>query len=298
MIAQLNLAMDTTLLYPLAEICHLESPGTDVVAVRPRMTEKSVELRGDRAALRNGLGRLRERIRAWALDAGVVRLRGTGAWEANMLRRALLTRLEVVAVDRVTIEENTTGTPDEVIAHRLGQVALRGDASMTGHLEHRRAEEVLSGCIDCVGGSVVDKNVVLAKPGSLRLTFTCTSGRASAHGKFAAVASPAVLPHWRLRGASSSLQALQDLSCEVRDLEARGDLATCTTTLDRAVLVDLLCLHNLAIDIDEKAEDFDLYIESLGQYDDEVCLEKARDALLMELHDIEARLALDGGVGA
>ena len=212
-----------------------------------------------------------------------------------MLRRALLTRLDVVAVDRVTIHENQTNTPDEVIAHRLGQLALQGVESMTGSLEHRRAEEVRASCIKCVGGSVVDTGAVLAKPGVLRLSFTCKRGRSSAHGKFAAVASPAVIPHWRLRGSLSSMQSFQALAREAHihhiHEEVRGDQATGTTTLDRAVLVDLLRTKGISLDVEDKAEDFDVYIESLGQYSEEQCLENARAALLMELLDLEVRIA-------
>lgn len=46
---------------------------------------------------------------------------------ANGLRRACLENVPVLAFERLEITTNTSAQPDEVLAHRLGLVTLRGD---------------------------------------------------------------------------------------------------------------------------------------------------------------------------
>jgi DNA-directed RNA polymerase I and III subunit RPAC1 len=54
---------------------------------------------------------------------------GIDAPLANALRRIMISRVPTMALDQVTIEENTSELPDEIFAHRLGLVPLRAPAS-------------------------------------------------------------------------------------------------------------------------------------------------------------------------
>ncbi len=54
---------------------------------------------------------------------------GIDAPIANALRRNMIARVPTMALDQVTIEENTSELPDEILAHRLGLVPLRAPAS-------------------------------------------------------------------------------------------------------------------------------------------------------------------------
>jgi len=46
---------------------------------------------------------------------------------ANSLRRAMVSRIDTLAIDQVQITENTSVMPDEMIAHRLGLVPLNSE---------------------------------------------------------------------------------------------------------------------------------------------------------------------------
>lgn len=282
----MQLSTDTTLLQPLMCMCHRLDPTSDFVAFRPRMTERSVELRGSLAPLLGCAAALRGVVEAWALDEDcVVRLRGTGPWEANMLRRALLTRVTTCAFHEVRIFENGTDTPNEVVAHRLGQLALRCEASVvTGRLDVTSEEECIrASSLACEGGAVSpqDLSAILAKAGRLHLSCTSSSGRGASHAKYSAVASPAVVPLWPLRG----LEAAPPEALEALRLDTMGRSA-----LDRSILEEVLAKKGLEATIGEP-EDFDVHVESLGQHSEASCLQRAQRALLEELDDLVARVS-------
>jgi DNA-directed RNA polymerases I and III subunit RPAC1 len=70
------------------------------------------------------------------LSSAVFDVVGIDAPVANALRRNMISRVPTMAFDQVTIVENTSEIPDEILAHRIGLVPLRAPASqfaaMTG----------------------------------------------------------------------------------------------------------------------------------------------------------------------
>lgn len=52
-------------------------------------------------------------------------LRGVSSSFANALRRTIMGEVDVLAIDRLQIHENTTMTHDELLFHRLGMIPLR-----------------------------------------------------------------------------------------------------------------------------------------------------------------------------
>jgi hypothetical protein len=119
---------------------------------------------------------------------------------ANVLRRALMTRIPTLAIDTVGIRINESGTIDEVLAHRFGQLALDG------------AAEVATFSVDVVGRPVLARDVafddssvrvcardceVSVVPLGLNQRFAatgrCVRGIGLRHAKFSAVCA---VPVW------------------------------------------------------------------------------------------------------
>nr|XP_027200395.1 DNA-directed RNA polymerases II, IV and V subunit 3-like [Dermatophagoides pteronyssinus] len=55
-------------------------------------------------------------------------LRNADASIANALRRAIISEVPTLAIDVVSIRENTTKYPDEFLVHRLGLIPLESSA--------------------------------------------------------------------------------------------------------------------------------------------------------------------------
>ena len=59
--------------------------------------------------------------------------------EANLLRRSLISNVACIAFDWITIHENSSCMPNELIAHRIGMIPVvgRGHISMMADKEDR-----------------------------------------------------------------------------------------------------------------------------------------------------------------
>ncbi len=92
---------------------------------------------------------------------------GIDAPLANALRRIMISRVPTMALDQVTIEENTSEIPDEILAHRLGLVPLRAPAHMfeaveaaaEGQVAAFEASNSLKFTLDVLGPSSVYSKV-------------------------------------------------------------------------------------------------------------------------------------------
>jgi hypothetical protein len=202
-----------------------------------------------------------------------------------MLRRALMTRVPVAAFHECRIFENSTATSDEVVAHRLGQLALIGRPS--AKLDVRGLDCVLARDLRCEGGAVADLDVDLALAeggGVLRLAVASRLGTVaeSKHAKFSAVASVGFFPHFCLPAVGKpALEALRAAGLELkRRPGSRGWF--CPPQAQRARVEEVLRAAGEE-PLFLESEDFDVAVEPLGQHPAQECLRLAVEALLSEM---------------
>ncbi len=114
---------------------------------------------------------------------------------ANVLRRYVLVRIPVLAIDEVIIYSNTSAVFDEYIAHRLGQLPittpedLPADAEFQFYLDVMGpkvvyAEELKSNDADVKVGRPKIPIITLGENEELRLEGIARIGRAQQHAKF------------------------------------------------------------------------------------------------------------------
>jgi hypothetical protein len=201
---------------------------------------------------------------------------------ANLIRRALMTRISVLAVDSVIIDINGSGVLDEILAHRIGQLAIEGeDESAIGTLQvdgrAARGSDLLFD-VDGVRVAACDAEVILAplhQDCSLLLRSHLRRGRALEHAKFASVRA---VPIWR-RYVLETEPSLDIRNCLFADGFVIGndlDLRRIdgnTMRIERVQeVLDKNGFDSLKIKIGDA---FCLPIEPLGQMTAEKCLSAA-----------------------
>lgn len=277
---------DTTWLQLVVQEALRLEPRAEASAVRPRIMEELVQVRCPPELLARAIRAAEARVRAWRLSGGLVRLRESSFCEANALRRALMTRVPACVVDEVRILENSTGTPDDVVAENLGMVALlacEGEVSLRAQGIPTAAD--LRGCSVAPGW----EGTVLAAEGRLELTGRVRRGCAREHAKFAAVANPAVRERLLFRSLpQAGREALAAGGLVPRRAHRGWELPRCS---DLARVQELLgdLPHELS-----PCTDFEVTVETLGGCSAEEALEAARAALLREMAELAESAAPAG----
>jgi DNA-directed RNA polymerase alpha subunit len=128
-------------------------------------------------------------------------VRCPGFWEANLLRRGLLTTIHVLACQSVHVRSNTSKVEDWCVAHRLGQLAICGpaiEARAAINVRDRpvRGEDI---CFMADMASVADGDlnapiVDLNAGEAFQADLFFTRGTPVEHAKFHSVASPSYEP--------------------------------------------------------------------------------------------------------
>ena len=121
---------------------------------------------------------------------------------ANAIRRALLTRVDCLAFDYVTIHENTTCMPNELIAHRVGMIPVIGRGSVHSavadgedrtfrncavfklNVERRDADSADLVCDDACSVPPAIQIAPMRDTQVLRLTAEATLNSGLAHGRW------------------------------------------------------------------------------------------------------------------
>lgn len=128
----------------------------------------------------------------------VVHLPNASMQQANALRRALVERVETLAIDACAILANTSAQHDDAIAHRLGLVPLAQTAdagplvySLNARAPPDRPLRVCSGHLECVGHSAAPAyggvEIVKLYPGEhIHLIAVAQRAAGDVHAKFCA----------------------------------------------------------------------------------------------------------------
>ena len=67
-------------------------------------------------------------VRKLTKDEMIFDLKGAEPPLANALRRIMISEIPTVAIEKVTMWQNTSIIPDENLAHRIGLVPINADA--------------------------------------------------------------------------------------------------------------------------------------------------------------------------
>lgn len=216
---------------------------------------------------------------------------------ANLIRRALLTRIPVLAADSITVERNDSSTQDEVLAHRIGQIALLfSPEEETGTLDveagdHERvilAEDIkftASPIITVAPGDAKVPLGCLPPGGAIKLNVTTRVGVGLRHAKYAAVASVPMVPDVQFETMPnadmiSALLAAGFICDENRRIRRTDGGAV---RVERIAEVLDCTVPNLKVV--NPPPGFSLYVESLGQRTSSECLHEAKRAILNELRE-------------
>ena len=134
-------------------------------------------------------------------NSGAVRLHGCSEPLANALRHAMMRDVECPAVVTVRVIKNTSIFPDDFIAHRCGQIPLRGPPSGTLRLRATGPGRALSSSIESATHDVADGEIIVASLGpsaELDLEMRVESATGATHARHCAAVAPRFT--WRTRG--------------------------------------------------------------------------------------------------
>ena len=216
---------------------------------------------------------------------GTARVRGTPPWDyANLLRRALLTRVPVLACTSAAVSRNDSSASSEVVAHRLGQVALRAAVGQGVGRGRLAAESRPARCshIRLPEGVELVEDFELAPLRSgegLQVELGFAWGVGGEHAKFDAVASPEYEPELRVEAGAEALRQAG------YDVDAEGCVSHPATRVRAERLRELVPELALA-----SPSYVDVTWESLGQWTGAECLELALGRVRAEIEAFVAAL--------
>lgn len=282
---------DTTWAENLVERIYKTDPEAEACWVREHTLDTHIDLHVPDAttALKAAKDLLKDLANVTTDEDGLVQLSSTTSSFAVLVRRALMTRIRVLAITSLTITENTSGTIDEIVAHRFGQLAIVGTEETTGTIEVE-GRTVLGSDVHFVNENVIithlDKDVELLhmRQGErFSAVVTVSKGSALEHAKFSAVAAVAFWPQHVLVNfpadpvqralVAAGFKITSDLKIERSDgLPARKE-----RILEVTKPVGELLFHPV--------DSFVLIIESLGQLEPVACLRAAIQAVSREIED-------------
>jgi len=276
-------ALCSTIPEALCALAHEADPKSSAYCLRHHPHDEDVELHIALPALAGAVADLEGRVRQrYVVVPGVhddaCSVTCPGYWEASLLRRSLLTVVHVMACSSVRIAVNTSSHEDCVIAHRCGQIAIKGDAieaQGTISVEGRTVvgQDIVFTSDACVADGDLTAPIATLQPGEvLEADLFFTRGTPLEHAKFHSVASPSYEPDVRL----SRQPTPEEIEEKLGEYTVDKDLV-CTRRDGRPCRVEALreILPHLGAELGPRVR---LGVEALGQFPATVCVERALGA--------------------
>ena len=280
----------STILTSLCQLAHERHEGSDAFCIRHHPHDEEVTFHMEAEELDACLAELRRRLCLAIITPGGSEreclVRCPSMWLGSLVRRALYSRISVLAVTSVRIVQNTSGFEDALIAHRFGQLALQGEgprACGALRVEGRPAlgrDIAFEAGVRVAPGDLDAPLVNLGEREVFEAELECASCTPLTHAKFHSVAAPSYWPDVRLsREPSAEERALLSADYVILDRVCeRRDGRWCRPE----VLEELLPEMELELGPGVK-----LGVESLGQYPPEECALRAIAAIREEAAALE-----------
>lgn len=285
---------DFTWIVDVVERIHNNDASSEAHWRKEHPLEDAIMLKAERRGLHTACeGIIRDLQMLEISDGRIIRLERKTYSFANTVRRMFMTRIPVLAIDTVIIKKNDSSTQDEILAHRLGQVALafsteEEQGSIYIHAQQGEQRVVVAGDLTFPTVRVAsgEENIPLGcipSNGVLELTAKTRVSTGLRHAKYMAVASVPLIPEIELKSVSDEQRELLDAGgfcCQENHVVFRHD-----GTVVRAERVAEILGNDAIVD---PPKNFTLIVEPLGQLDAQACLNQAR---LVVIEEVQAALA-------
>lgn len=280
----------------LCKLSHALQESSEAYCIRHHPHDENVELVMDVSTLPMLQIAFEERLRTYTLTPGdnddVCHVDCPTFWVANIIRRTLWTSVQVVACSSVLIHKNTSAFEDAMIAHRCGQIALRGNSHETRStlkVESRDAfgKDIVfgSGGLSVAPSSMEAPIVKLRAGEEFQAELYFKLGRPLDHAKFHCVAAPSYYADITLerKPSAEEHQILSehgyavDASLRCSRLDLRPARADAIQEIARALPVRV-------------GPGVRMEVESLGQMSALECVKAAIFAVLKETSELASTL--------
>lgn len=276
-----------TVLEALCAIEHQRVPTSDVYCVRDHPHDAHVLFRFGRDALAQSVACLVERLQKVKMLKGdtatTCSMECPSFLEARVLRRALLTLVDVMACSTVDIIKNTSDHEDFIVAHRCGQLAIVGEGIESTASLHVCGRDALGqDLVFQTDAAVATENleapiVEMRAKQEMQAELYFTRGTPVEHAKYHCVASPSYSPEVILAKAPTRNQRriLHEYAISKKNVCTRNDGKQCRIEVVRELF------HEGAPDMTLGGK-ITVGVESLGQMPASVCVQRAMAAVVRE----------------
>jgi len=184
-------------------------------------------------------------------------IKGINVTMANALRRAIISKIPMMAIEKVTFYDNSSALNDEVLAHRLGLIPLRTDLKTYNFVEECTCKK--KGCAKCTAILTLD-----------------ISGPGTVHSNELKSTDPKIVPiHGTIpitkltENQAVKLEAKAQLGTGIEHIKWQGGLASYAAKDDGSI---------------------DFFVESFGQLDVKEMVEKSFDVVQKEIDELKSAL--------